>query len=155
VYFGEISEERLTVVGDHAFFKGDGQSRGKIGISPMRSKGVCGSWDPANGVLTLVTFTQPDAPMGYVNNLWEDQEEPFAGDAIMAYNDGPPEPGKPPLGPFYELESSSPALPLKPGESYTHTHVTVHFTGDRDALNGLAEQAFGVALQAIEDALPD
>ena len=155
VYFGKIAEDRLTVIGDHAFFKGDGQSRGKIGISPMRSKGLCGSWDPANGVLTLVTFTTPDKPMGYVNNLWEDQEEPFAGDTIMAYNDGPPEPGKAPLGPFYELESSSPALPLGPGESYTHTHKTVHYTGDCGALNEISEKVFGVGLQAIEDALPD
>jgi len=155
VYFGKIAPDRLTVIGDHAFFKGDGQSRGKIGIAPQRSKGVCGSWDPANEVLTVVTFTQPDEPTGYVNNLWEDQEEPFKGDAIMAYNDGPPEPGKPPLGPFYELESSSPALPLKPGESYTHTHQTVHYTGDPAALNTISERVFGVSLRDIEDALPD
>ena len=49
--------------------------------------------------------------------MWEMQREPFKGDVINSYNDGPPAPGKPPLGPFYELETSSPALSLSPASS--------------------------------------
>ena len=49
--------------------------------------------------------------------MWEMQREPFKGDVINSYNDGPPAPGKPPLGPFYELETSSPALSLRPTSS--------------------------------------
>jgi hypothetical protein len=73
---------------------------------------------------------------------------------MNSYNDGPPEPGAKPLGPFYELETSSPALFLKPGESYTHTQTTVHFTGPRESLDAIAKHKFGVGLETIEKALP-
>jgi len=62
----------------------------------------------------------------------------------MAYNDGPMAPGKPPLGPFYELETSSPALELAPKASYTHTHRTVHLHGSVGELDAIAEKLFGV-----------
>ena len=61
-------------------------------------------------------FTRPDGAADYVNSMWEIQSEPYKGDALNSYNDGPPGPGQKPLGPFYELESSSPALALEPGQ---------------------------------------
>jgi len=79
--------------------------------------------------------------------------DPYAGDVINAYNDGPPEPGAAPLGPFYELESSSPAAALQPGESITHVHRTFHFTGDREALDSLARNLLSLSLSVIEAAL--
>ena len=48
---------------------------------------------------------------------------------INSYNDGPTEDGGKPLGPFYELETSSPALSLNAGESGTHIQRTFHFEG--------------------------
>jgi hypothetical protein len=71
---------------------------------------------------------------------------------INAYNDGPPEPGAKPLGPFFELETSSPALALAPGASYEHQQTTFHFTGSRETLDPIARKCLGVGLEAIEKA---
>ena len=60
--------------------------------------------------LTLVRYSQPGEEVrDYVNSMWEHQEHPYGGDVINSYNDGPPSPGAKPLGPFFELETSSPA----------------------------------------------
>ena len=82
--------------------------------------------------------------------MWEIQREPYGGDAINSYNDGPPAPGKPPLGPFYELETSSPALALKAGESYTHVHHTFHFTGPEADLDAIARAVLKVSIADIK-----
>ena len=63
-------------------------------------------------------------------------------------------PGKPPLGPFYELETSSPAAALGPGETMRHRVCTVHLTGPRAALDAVSRVVLGVGLDAVEAALP-
>jgi hypothetical protein len=68
---------------------------------------------------------------------------------VNSYNDGPPEPGKKPLGPFYELETSSPAAALQPGDALVHTHRTMHFVGDRAELDRIARKVLGTGLAAI------
>lgn len=156
-YFGQVGPERLAVDAERGvvFFRGDGRERGKIGVPFARARPVMGSWDPDAGALTLVEYTLPDAaPHGYVNSLWEDMPEPYAGDVVNSYNDGPVAPGQPPLGPFYELESSSPAAALAPGESLEHVHRTLHLVGPRAALDAVARARLGVGLDAIEAALP-
>jgi hypothetical protein len=150
-YFGKVPPDRLIVESDRLFFRADGRHRSKIGISPHRAAPVCGSYDPERGVLTLVQLTLPIAH-DYVNSMWEIQDEPYGGDVVNSYNDGPPEPGAKPLGPFYELESSSPALALEPGESHVHVHLTVHFQGPADALDPIAWAALGVGTAEIEAA---
>jgi hypothetical protein len=82
------------------------------------------------------------------------QQEPYRGDAVNAYNDGPPAPGAKPLGPFYELESSSPAAALKPGESLRHIHQTFHLQGPEAALNSVAIRVLGVSLDRLRTAFP-
>ena len=81
--------------------------------------------------------------------MWEIQEKPFAGDVVNSYNDGPAAPGAKPLGPFYELETSSPAAALAPGGTLTHVHTTMHFTGSEKALDEIARQVLGVGLGEI------
>jgi YhcH/YjgK/YiaL family protein len=152
-YFGAVPPDRLAVRDDVAFFSGDGRFRSKIGIGPRRSKGVLGSYDAANRVLTIVQFSQPDGATEYVNSLWKIQDDPYAGDAANSYNDGPPAPGAKPLGPFYELESSSPAAALAPGASLSHVHRTIHLTGSEAALDAIARPVLGVALADITSAL--
>jgi hypothetical protein len=125
-YFGAIPADRLVVRGGHVFFRGDGKQRGKIGIPPKRALPIAGSYDATGGVLTLVRFTLPEAATDYVDSRWQTQSAPFSGDVTNSYNDGPPAPGQPPLGPFYEIESSSPAAELGPSQSLTHTHRTIH-----------------------------
>jgi len=152
-YFGNVPPERLAVKDTVIFFSGDGRFRSKIGVNPARSRGVLGSYDAGNGVLTIVQFTQPEGVTDYVNSLWKLQENPFAGDAANAYNDGPPAPGAKPLGPFFEMESSSPAAALEPGKSLTHIHRTVHLSGPENALDAVAKTVLGVPLAEIRAAL--
>ncbi|MFZ2054596.1 MAG: DUF6786 family protein [Candidatus Aminicenantales bacterium] len=149
-YFGKVPADRLIVKDRILFFCGDGQYRSKIGISPRRVKSFAGSYDAANDVLTVVHLTVPDGATDYVNSMWEIQEDPFGGDVVNSYNDGPPAPGAKPLGPFYELESSSPAAALAPGETLTHVHTTSHFQGEKAALDEIARKIFGVGIEEIE-----
>ena len=151
-YFGKVPADRLKVDEGVLFFKGDGAFRSKIGISPQRAKPVLGSYDAGSGVLTIVLFTAPGDRRDYVNSMWEIQEKPYGGDAANSYNDGPASPGAKPLGPFYELESSSPAAALAPGETLGHIHTTMHFQGPESVLNRIARQALGVGLERIKQA---
>jgi hypothetical protein len=113
---------------------------------------VLGSYDPGARLLTLVRFDRPPGASDYVNSLWEIQKEPFRGDVVNSYNDGPPAPGAKPLGPFYELETSSPAAALAPGESLVHRHRTIHCTGDDQRLDAVARGVLGVGLSQIRSA---
>jgi creatinine amidohydrolase/Fe(II)-dependent formamide hydrolase-like protein len=153
-YFGNVPPDRLVVKDRVVFFSGDGQYRSKIGISPLRSRAVLGSYDAARQMLTIVQFTQPEGVTDYVNSLWKIQEHPYGGDAANSYNDGPPAPGAKPLGPFFELESSSPAAALSPGQSLKHVHRTMHWRGPRASLDTVARAVLGVSLAEIETALP-
>jgi len=154
-YFGNVPADRLVVDAARGilFFSGDGKFRSKIGISPRRVKAFAGSYDAANGVLTVVHLTVPDGATDYVNSMWEIQERPFSGDVVNSYNDGPATPGAKPLGPFYELESSSPAAALAPGGTLTHVHTTMHFQGPDRVLDEIARRVFGVGLAEIGKAL--
>ncbi len=152
-YFGTVPAERLVAKDDVIYFSGDGRYRSKIGIGPRRSKGVLGSYDADHQVLTLVQFTQPRDATDYVNSLWKLQDHPYAGDAANSYNDGPPAPGAKPLGPFYELESSSPAAALAPGRSLSHLHRTIHLAGPEAVLDPVARAVLGVSLAEIKTGL--
>ena len=138
------------------YFRADGQQRGKIGVSPLRARRVIGSYDGDSRVFTTVDYTLPEdaGARGYVNSLWEHQADPYAGDAVNAYNDGPATPGAAPFGPFYELETSSPALALAPGESAEHIHRTVHLAGSPGGLDRMARDSLGVGIDEITAALP-
>jgi hypothetical protein len=152
-YFGAVPAERLVVKDAVIFFSGDGKFRSKIGVNPKRSKALLGSYDADNKVLTLVQFNQPADRTDYVNSLWKLQDDPFGGDAINSYNDGPPAPGAKPLGPFYEMESSSPGAALTPGQSLSHVRRTIHLSGPDSALNAIALGTLGVSLDDIKTGL--
>jgi hypothetical protein len=151
-YFGPIPPERLKILPEAVLFTADGKYRAKIGTSQRRARNVLGSIDFASGVLTLVQLTMPDDPAAhaYMNNMWEvPQAEPYVGDVANSYNDGPPEPGKKGLGAFYEIESLSPAAALKPGQSCSHRHRTVHVQADSATLGKLAKDVLGVDLETV------
>lgn len=150
-YFGKISSDRLKIDDGMIFFKGDGKSRGKIGLSPQRVIPVAGSYDANSKTLTIVQFSFQGGILDYVNSMWELQDEPFRGDVLNSYNDGPLEDGSQ-MGPFYELESSSPAANLQPGESLKHLHQTYHFQGDEKILDDIAQKILGVSLEEIKKA---
>jgi hypothetical protein len=148
-YFGKVPPDRLAVRDRVLFFRGDGQRRSKIGLSPQRARTVLGSYDARGRVLTIVQFDRPPDARDYVNSMWEVQEHPFAGDVVNSYNDGPPVPGARPLGPFYELETSSPAAALARGASLVHRHRTIHLIGDTAPLDAIARKVLGVGVEEI------
>lgn len=147
-YFGKIPAERLLVCEREGYllFLADGKQRGKLGLGPTRAKGMLGSYSEPAGLLTIVSYNKQPAARRFVNSMWEQQDAPYSGDELNSYNDGPPAPGKPALGGFYEIESSSPAAALAPGEHIEHVQRTFHFTGPRAALDALARHVLGVSL---------
>jgi hypothetical protein len=153
-YFGDIPADRLQIKSSLVYFKADARFRSKLGISPQRVTGILGSYDAQNQVLTLVRHELPKGRPEYVNSAWKIQDHPYQGDSENAYNDGPQSPGGPQMGNFYELESSSPAAALSPGESIEHVHRTFHFEGNKKELDGVARRMLGVELDAIRDASP-
>lgn len=150
-YFGKIPAERLTVNPEKGvlYFCADGDSRGKIGLNKKRAKEFLGSYDAENNILTIVKYTLPAGDADYVNAAWEKQQDPYNGDVVNAYNDGIPGPGLEKMGPFYELESSSPAAFLKNGESILHEHSTFHFSGATKDLDKIALKTLGVTIAEI------
>ncbi len=150
-YFGKVSSDRLKIGDGVLFFKADGKMRSKIGVPRRRAKDVAGSYDPLHHVLTIIKYDVPKGDFVYLTQLWKVKVNPYDGDVVNAYNDGPLEDGSQ-IGPFYELESSSPALFIGPGATYTHTHRTFHFVGDEDALNKIAKKVLGVKLEDVRKA---
>jgi hypothetical protein len=53
------------------------------------------------------------------------------------------------MGPFYEIESSSPAAFLKPGKKITHTQRIYHLTGEEALLSQITEKLFNVSISDI------
>jgi hypothetical protein len=149
-YFGEIPADRVRYANGILYLKADGKSRGKLGIPPQRATPFAGSYAADNGVLTITRF-DVDPKGVYLNQEWTADKDPLVGDAVNAYNDGPLEDGSQ-MGPFYEIESVSPAAFLKPGEKQTHRHSVFHFTGDTAALDAIAVKLLGVSLKDIEGA---
>jgi len=146
-YFGKVPADRLKVDNGLMLFKADANHRSKIGVAPKRALPIVASYDAVNNVLTFAQFSLPDGATEYVNSLWKLQDDPFAGDAVNSYNDGPID-GKQ-MGKFYEIESSSPAAALAPGKSVQHIHRTIHLQGSKEELNIIALKVLGVGVDAI------
>jgi hypothetical protein len=53
------------------------------------------------------------------------------------------------LGPFYEIETSSPGAALQPSETMKHTQRIIHLQGDETDLAWLVRQLFDVDLDGI------
>ena len=147
-YFGKIPSDRLVVEDGVIYFKIDGKYRAKLGLPAGSAKDLCGSYDSEKKVLNILKYTVPEGAAPYVNGQWGPQEDPFCGDVINSYNDGPTETGTI-MGPFYEIETSSPGAALAPGESLTHTQYTIHFEGAQESLAAIVEKVFGLNLNKV------
>ncbi|HWB94507.1 MAG TPA: DUF6786 family protein [Puia sp.] len=143
-YFGEIPADRISFSDGVLRFRADGKSRGKLGIHPLRAKPFAGSYDSLHHVLTIIAF-DVDTAARYLNQEWRTDRPVFSGDAVNAYNDGPLADGSQ-MGPFYELESVSPAAFLRPGEEQVHRHAVFHFTGSPEALDAIARKVLGAGV---------
>ncbi len=149
-YFGEIPADRIKFKNDIIFFEADGRSRGKLGVHPSRANNIIGSYDAANRILTIAKFDIDNSGQ-YLNQEWNTVKPPFSGDAVNAYNDGPLMSGSQ-MGPFYELESVSPAAFLSPGQSLEHNHHVFHFTGPEASLDKISRTVLGVSINQIKNA---
>lgn len=148
-YFGDVPDNRLVVKDSAVFLKADGKFRSKIGLSPKSARKTAGSYDAEKGILTIILYDLE--PKGeYLKSTWELHKDPFGGDALNAYNDGPLEDGSQ-MGPFYELESNSNVLLLKKNEKLIHRHSTFHFEGEKADLNKIAKTVLGVDIESIEN----
>ena len=148
-YFGKVPSDRLIINDGILYFKIDGKFRSKIGISPQRALPYCGSYDPDNQVLTILWYSAPKETERYVNSKWGEQDFPFDGDVVNSYNDGPVEDGSI-MGPFYEIESSSPAAMLSRGDRLTHTQGIFHITGSEEKLTLITEKIFNCSISEIK-----
>lgn len=146
-YFGRIDEERLIKKDSFLLLKADAASRGKIGIPPAIVRPYAGSYDAASGVLTVIGFDYK-GDTNYVNSQWEIQQQPYQGDVVNAYNDGPNESGSQ-LGKFYELETSSPAVALRSGQRLTHEQVVLHIEGKPEQLSQISLKLLGADLRDL------
>ncbi|MDP3644808.1 MAG: hypothetical protein Q8S54_16690 [Bacteroidota bacterium] len=150
-YFGKVPADRLVVKDGVLFFKTDGKYRSKIGLSPQRSLPWCGSYDSKNQVLTLLWYSKPVQSAKYVNSRWGDQADPLSGDAVNSYNDGPVADGSV-MGPFYEIESSSPAAIMASGEQISHKQRIFHISGNEAQLSKITERIFNLSVTEIKQA---
>jgi hypothetical protein len=147
-YFGKIPGDRLQIRESVMYLKTDGKFRSKRGLNGQRAKPVAGNYDPDAKRLTIVMF-DVDKDATYLNQEWNPARDPLLGDAMNAYNDGPLEDGSI-MGPFFELESVSPAAFLRPNESLSHTHSVFNFVGEESCLTKITEVLLGVSIQEIK-----
>ncbi len=146
-YFTEITPDRIRILDSIVFYKADAKYLNKIGIPPSFCKDIFGSYSPELKLLNIVKFNFENDSL-YVNSQWGN-EAPYDGDVINVFNG---EVNKPldRNWPFYELETSSSAKELFPGEKMIHKQSIYHFYGDKEQLNELAKSVLGVRLE-----LPD
>ena len=148
-YFGKIDSSRLIIKDNVLYFRCDGKSRGKIGLAPEVAEPFVCSYDFKKDVLTIV-IPEVHKEGNYVNSKWELQKEPYKGDVINSYNDGPLQDGNQ-MGPFYEIEASSCVRELKPGETQEYHQTTMHLQGDYISLKNLVQQLIQVDLDVVKN----
>lgn len=106
----------------------------QAGVRPQRSRGVVGAYDPQHSVLMILQFTMQKRD----------------GVRELRVEDSGSEPGKPQLGKFFELETSSPAEGLAPGQSVHDVQRTRHLVGAPQQLDQAARAILGVGLNQLQ-----
>jgi uncharacterized protein DUF6786 len=137
---GKFPSDRWWIGNDHALMKADNQCRVKVGVGPKRAENRLGSIDLETFDLTIHDFDlYPEIP--YVAPYWRELSpaELREGEAASVYIDGPAEEGDEARS-FYELETLSPAMPLKPGESFVHRNRVFHIRGDQSSIDTITRR---------------
>lgn len=151
-YFGSVPAERLTTTANAVIFRADARRESKFGLSPQRTTGVAGSFDPDQNLLIVIKFDVHRNEPLYASFRWDDDPNgPFGGDVFQSYNANAT---SDPNGDFYELESVSPCRELGNGEALTHRHATYSFHGPRGQLDAIARGVLGISLADAMSALP-
>lgn len=149
-YFGTVPADRLSIGDGLVCLRIDGAFRSKIGLPCGRDRGICGSYDSASQSLTLIRYARSQPGDRYVESRWGEQTDPFGGDVVNAYNDGPTETGEV-MGPFYEIETSSPAAFLQPGGELCHAQEVLHMQGPERSLGEIAGALLSADLGKIKN----
>ena len=146
---GSMNEDQIQSGNGKIYYNGSGNHIGKIGVDAKHAKPYLGSFNEEKNILTIVNFSFSDTTMKYVNSQFKYQDQPYKGDVVNAYNDGPLDREEDAVPTFYELESSSPAMELKPGESILHFHRTFHFQGSKEQLSKISQNVLGIRIDAL------
>ena len=146
-YFSPHRADRLRVTGDHALYRADANYLNKIGVPARHTTPAFGSYSPELDLLTIVQFTFSATDSLYVNAHPSELPHPLGGDVVNVFNDGITPSGGGPYGPFHELESSSPARELAPGQRLRHGSTYYHLRGPRPALDAVAHAVLGLRLE--------
>jgi hypothetical protein len=152
---GTLPAGRLWTGFDHALMRADNRYRVKIGVGPKRAMNRLGSIDLDSAELVINDF-DVYAEMPYIAPYWREltPAELSNGEAVSVYVDGPDEKGGR-GGNFHELESLSPAMPLKSGESFVHRNRVFHIRGRRSALDSIARRFLRTDTAEITNTFPD
>ena len=145
---GIFPPERRVNLENSVLLKVDGEVRGKVGVKKERAMGRLGSYDAESGHLVIVDhdfYPELDYPSGY----WRQYDNAFDGDALSVYIDGPERVGGA-KGQSYELETMSPGLFLRPGDSFSYRNRTFHIRGDREDINLISRRFLKADLKQIE-----
>lgn len=146
-----LTGQQVKVDQNVIYYNGNGHEIGKIGLQRQYVRPFFGSYNSHTQVLTIIQYAFDQADTAYVNSLWKRQQHPYSGDVINAYNDGPLDTTARFAPTFYELESSSPARQLQPGEHLSHYHRTFHFKGDEQQLNKISSALLGTTIDRITE----
>ena len=151
---GQFPADRWRTESDHILLRADNQCRVKVGVGIKRATNRLGSIDLKGDELVINDFDfYPEMP--YVAPYWRKltPAELSEGEVISVYIDGPGEKGGR-AGDFYELETFSPAMLLKSGESGVHRNRVFHIRGDRTAINGIARRFLHTDTAEIQRVFP-
>jgi hypothetical protein len=147
---GCLPPKRVRVHNEYALINADGNHRLKVGFAARRATNRMGSLDLDTEELNINDFDfYPE--YSYVAPYWRhlSPEEMYDGEASSVYCDGPDQTGGP-RGAFYELEALSPALVLKPGESFVHRNRVYHLRSNRACVDSILMRFLGASVEGIE-----
>ncbi|EWH10977.1 hypothetical protein DS2_05395 [Catenovulum agarivorans DS-2] len=151
-YFSPIKHSHTRLTDNYLFYKADAEYMNKTGIAADATLPVMLSYDPTRNLVTLITFNiDASADATYVNSTWVGNKGDYEGEIINIFNDGPDDFGNY-FGPFYELETSSAAWPLKPNQSQQHWQRTYHFQGATAELDKITLRLVGLTTAQIKSA---
>ena len=135
---GSLPAGRRANLDGVVLLKADGKVRCKVGIKKEQATGRLGSYNPNDNHLIIVDHDfYPE--LDYATGYWRAYDNAFEGDALSVYIDGPQEAGGPD-GLSYELETMSPALFLRPGESFVYRNRTFHVRGRRELIGMICKR---------------
>lgn len=146
---GTFPSNRRASFDDFVLLFADGRVRCKVGVKKQRATGRLGSFEPDTCHLVLVDHDfYPE--LDYVSGYWRYCKDPYDGDALSIYIDGPDQ-ADGPQGTCYELETVSPALFLRPRESFSYRSRTFHIRGDREDVGSICRRFLRADLAQIEE----